>query len=261
MTPPIAVGMAVGVALTLLGALCFAWLLGTKPVGVVRVAGDLDVAEREQVEAAVGRELARPRPAGAEAVASAVGALAWVRAAQVRRQWPDTLVVEVARETLAAHWDGGWLTTSGSFVADRRRHAMRSLPNLPTFDTVHADGREAMRVFGIVNAAASVGGLAVAGLEEDVAEGWTVVLAGGGGFEDRLRLLVGREDLAARTLRFVHVYRQALRYAEPIALADARYDSGVAVRWRQPREPARPPANLFAVAGGSPRAAAAKGRD
>ena len=245
---PVAVALAAGVALTLAGALCFAGLVATAPVGVVRIAGDLDAAERRQVEAAVGPELAKRPPGHAGAVASAVGALGWVREARARRQWPDALVVQVARETLAARWGGGWLTTSGGFVVDHRGHAP-PLPNVPTFATVHADGREAMRVFEVVNAAASTGGLAVARLEEDSANGWTAVLDGG------LRLVVGREDLAARTLRFVHVYRQALRYAEPIALADARYDSGVAVRWRQP--PGSP--NLLAAVAPGAQAGASGG--
>lgn len=245
---PVAVALAAGVALALAGALCFARLVATTTVGVVRIAGDLDAAERRQVEAAVGRELAKRPPGHAGAVASAVGALGWVREARARRQWPDALLVQVARETLAARWGSGWLTASGGFVVDHRGHAPPP-SNVPTFATVHADGPEAMRVFEVVNAAASTGGLAVARLEEDSANGWTAVLDGG------QRLVVGREYLAARTLRFVHVYRQALRYAEPIALADARYDSGVAVRWRQP--PGAP--NLLAAAAPGAQAGASGG--
>ena len=248
-----ACALAAGAALALAAALCFARLVATTTVGVVRVAGDLDAAQRQQVEATVGRELAKRPPGDAGAVASAVGALGWVREARVRRQWPDALLVQVARETLTARWRGGWLTASGGFVADSRGFVADSRgfvadsrrhlppPNVPTFATVQADGPEAMRVFEVVNAAASTGGLAVAGLEED-ANGWTAVLDGG------LRLVVGREDLAARTLRFVHVYRQALRYAGPIALADARYDRGVAVRWRPATGTPSRSANLLAAA-------------
>lgn len=235
---PVALALTAGVALALIGALWFAKALATVPVGVVRVAGDLGAAEREQVEAAIDRELAKRSPA-ARAVAGAVGALGWVREVRVCRQWPDALVIEVAPETLAARWgSGGWLTASGRFVADHRGHA--SAPrDLPTFDAVHADGREAMRVFETVNAAASAGGLTVAGIEEDQAGGWTAVFDGG------MRVVLGREDLGVRTRRFVHVYRRALRYAETIALADARYGSGVAVLARE----SAPPANLLAATG------------
>lgn len=273
---PAVVALAVGAVLALLGALGFAGLLASATVGVVRIAGDLGGAEREQVEAAVGRELARRPTDPVRAVASAVGSLAWVRAARVRRHWPDALAVEVARETLTARWGGGWLTASGGFVANAGHFVAdagqpKRLPQLPIFETIHTDaaaGREAMRVFETVNAAASAGGLVVARLEEDAASGWTAVFAGGdfapgGDFAvggEGLRLVLGREDLGARTRRFVHVYRQALRYAEPIAFADVRYDRGVAVRRRGPTGAATSPVMLAAATTAGP-AADPGGRD
>lgn len=236
---------AFGAALAALGAFGLAHVLAA-PVDVVRVAGGLSAAERAEVEAAVGSALAASPWGVAARVAGAVDGIAWVREVRVRRQWPGALHIAVQRETIAARWgEGGWLTASGHLVASpgAPEAAWQPPQHLPRLDAAFADGREAMRVFGVVNEAAAAGGLAIARLQEDAAGEWIATLRG-----DRpLTVVLGSEQLAARMQRFAGVYRRALRYAGDIDQADARYDRGVAVRWAS-AEHAPAPSDLLAMA-------------
>lgn len=239
---------AFGVSLAVLAGFGLASVLAA-PVDVVRVAGGLSAAERAEVEAAVGGALAASPWGVATRVAGAVDGIAWVREVRVRRQWPSALHVAVQRETIAARWgEDGWLTASGHLVAslggDTPAAAWQPPQNLPRLDAAFADGREAMRVFGLVNEAAAAGGLAVAQLQEDAAGQWIATLRG----ERPVTVVLGSEQLAARMQRFAGVYRQALRYADDIDQADARYDRGVAVRWAPAAEQAPAASDLLALA-------------
>lgn len=243
---------ALAASLPLVGGLWLAKALAV-PVDVVRVAGDLSAAERTEVEAAVSGALAQQPWRMAARVASAVDGIAWVREVRVRRQWPDALLVTVQRETIAAKWgDGGWLTASGSVVATPggSSAAWRPPSNLPRLDAALADGREAMRVFGLVNEAAAAGGLAVARLRENAGGDWIATVRG----DQPLTVVLGSEHFAARMQRVARVYRRALRYADAIERVDARYDRGVAVRWRPAEQQRAAPSDLLAFAANGRRA-------
>ena len=242
-------GLAVlGTSLAALAGLGLGSVLAA-PVDRVRVAGDLSAAERAEVEAAVGGALAASPWGVAARVAGAVGHIAWVREVRVRWQWPGALHIAVQRETIAARWgEARWLTASGHVVAtagdETLAAAWQPPQSLPRLDAAFADGREAMRVFGLVNEAAAAGGLAIARLREDAAGQWIATLRG-----DRpLTVVLGSDQLAARMRRFAGVYRQALRYAGDIEQADARYDRGVAVRWAAAADQAPAPSDLLAMA-------------
>lgn len=227
--------MALGALVLLAGALRFASSIADLHVEVVRVAGALNDGESAQVRDAVSKALAAPGLRTASGVAEAVQALDWVREVRVRRQWPDGLHVAVARETLAARWgDAGWLTTSGNVVAAPADANDPRLAKLPSLRASASDGARAMRVFAVLGHASRSAGLRLVALEEDAAGEWRASFAGeandtGAGTVD---VLLGATDLRERLMRFGAVYRRALRDARrPLLYADARYDTGVAVRW------------------------------
>ena len=235
--------------LALLAALAVVWLLATglpiPDVQVVRIEGDLTSAERQQVRGAVDAALSASDWASASGLAGAVQALGWVREVRVRRQWPDALHVAVRRHTVAARWgDDGWLTAGGEVVPTPHGVDAFHAGPLPVFDTVHADAPRAMRVFGLLNTSAEAAGLAVEGLFEDASGNWTAVVANG------VPLLLGARDLRERFARFAAVYRAELIAAgRPIERVDARYDGGIAVRWRRPDgQPASPKTLQLAAA-------------
>lgn len=218
--------------LAILVALAAAWLVATRmpipDLQVVRIEGDLTEVERQQVRGAMDAVLAASDWVPASRLVDAVQALGWIREVRVRRQWPDALHVAVRRHTVAARWGGdGWLTAGGEVVSTPQGLDAIHAGPLPVFDTVHADAPQAMRVFGLLNASAETAGLTVEGLFEDASGHWTAVVANG------VPLLLGARDLGARFARFAAVYRaELITDGRQIQRVDARYDSGIAVRWR-----------------------------
>ena len=208
------------------GVLRFVGTLAT--VESVRVAGELTRAQSREVEATIAETLARSKFTSADDVARAVAGLGWVREVQVRRQWPDTLHVRIGRETLAARWGDGdsYLTTGGDIVplpSDARDPEQRPLPLL---NTSNASSAEAMELNTSLNEIARSASLTLAGLEQDEAGNWIATVA------DGVPVVLGASGLRERFGRFLVVYRHGIgeRMAD-VALVDARYETGVAVRW------------------------------
>ena len=213
-----------------LGVLRFANTLATVDVKTVRLAGDLTHAEGQQVQAAVASILTRPGFNGASDVVGAVEDLDWVRDVQVRRLWPDVLHVKVSRQTLAARWgDDGelYLTTGGNVVALPPEDRDPLLHRLPVLKASHASSAEAMRLNTLLDEIARTGNLTLDRLEQDETGNWTATVAGG------IEVVLGNSSLGERFRRFLVVHRRALLpEIARVARVDARYETGVAVRWR-----------------------------
>ena len=234
------------VAAVLVVGLRFVNALASVQLSTVRVAGELTGAESDQVRNAVTEELAKAGWRSAADVADAVQALGWVREVRVRREWPDVLHVSVAHETIAAYWgDDACLTAGGSVVPAPADANDPRLGDLPVFQTSVSDGPRTMRVFDMLNGVAQAAGLRIVGLNESAAGDWTTTLANG------LQVVLGATDLRRRFERFAIVYEAALRDAPTgVERVDARYHTGVAVRWTTPASetpPARPTTLRFAA--------------
>ena len=210
-----------------LGGLRFAEAVATVDVGRVRLEGQLTTPESRQVQAAVSSVLSGPGAHGAREVAAAIESIGWVRQVLVRLRWPDTLHVAVVRDTLAAGWgDDAYLTTDGDIVAAPSGSAGAADLNLPILSGTISDGAETMRIYNLLNAPAQQAGLRIARLDEDGVGNWTV------GFADGMAVVLGSTALRERFDRFLVVYGKELAGAADRAVrVDARYHTGVAVRW------------------------------
>ena len=212
-----------------LAMLRFANTLATVDVKTVRLAGDLTHAEGQEVQAAVAQILVRPGFNGASDVVDAVEALDWVRDVQVRRLWPDILHVTVSRQTLAARWgDAGelYLTTGGNVVALPPEDRDPLLRRLPVLKASHASSAEAMRLNTLLDEIARTANLTLDRLEQDETGNWIATVA------DGVEVVLGNSSLGERFRRFLVVHQRALRSEiARVARVDARYETGVAVRW------------------------------
>ncbi|MCY3838138.1 MAG: cell division protein FtsQ/DivIB [Gammaproteobacteria bacterium] len=209
------------------GGLRFAEAVATVDVGLVRLEGQLTVPETRQVQEVVDTVLARPGAHGAREVAAAIESIGWVRQVLVRLRWPDTLHVAVVRDTLAAGWgDDAYLTTGGDVVPVPSDSGVGPDSDLPILSGSLSDGAETMRIYNLLNAPARVAGLRIVRLDEDGVGNWTVA------FADGLEVVLGSVALRERFDRFLVVYRSELADSpERVARVDARYHTGVAVRW------------------------------
>ena len=197
-----------------------------QPVSRVVVRGQLDSAERDQIRSAVRAHLnGGLLSADLHALSDGILTLEWPRSISIRRDWPDTLQVEVEKPAVIARWRDAYLASDGGIVrlpADK--------DGLPRFDCSSAEPRRAMEIFHRLNEASSGAGLTVEVLRENPLGEWEVTFRTAD--SSLLAVKLGAESVQERLQRFLVVYRQHLaeRLAE-IAAVDARYDNGIAVSW------------------------------
>lgn len=218
--PILAVTLLVVAAFLLAG---LTWRVLQAPVEAVRIAGDLTRVEHEEVRAAVVAAL-QSAVTSVSDIAESIKDLDWARDASVRRVWPQTLQVWVERAAITARWgEDRYLTTGGEVVA-APQPPLEPLPNL---SGTLSSGAETMRVYQMLSNRLAAHGIGLTSLEETALGGWRLTLDTGA------TVLLGTEDLAGRIDRVLVVYEDALRdRTHEVARLDARYGSGVAVRWR-----------------------------
>ncbi len=151
-------------------------------------------------------------------------ALPWVRAASVRRVWPDTLQVTLIEEHAVARWDEGGLVNGEGEVFHPPRAEGEGLPLLagpessaPQVVAFHRQAQSRLDPLG----------LRITALTMDARRSWEMTLSNG------IRLTLGSKDAERQIARFVEFYPRVLaaRAAE-IERIDLRYSNGFAVRWQ-----------------------------
>ena len=182
------------------------WRYATTPFQDVQLPGTLTAAEVEEVRRVV--EQARGvAGAGVDELAGALETLDWVRAARARRIWPAAVRIEL--DLRAAAPPGVSLATASS--------------------------GETQRLFEVLNPSIADAGLTLAALDETDAGGWRIELGNG------VPILLGHEALSERLGRALAVFGDQLSgRVEQVERIDARYASGVAVRWRRADESGQP---------------------
>ena len=218
--------MAALTLVTLAGLALLTYVKLDQPVDRVLVRGQLDAAERQQVQTAVRDSLAGGLlSSDLEALADGILALGWPRSVAIRRDWPGTLAIEVEKPAVVARWRDAYLASDGRVVRLPTEHG-----GLPSFDCAASDPQRAMEVYHRLNEVSAGAGLRITALAENLLGEWDLTFATPN--RQALTVRLGAESLAERLERFTVVYRQQLagRAAE-IESVDARYDNGVAVSW------------------------------
>lgn len=180
---------------------------------------------------------------------AAVARLPWVERAEVRKQWPDKLLVTVVEHRPFARWgEDRLLSERGRIIAARG-----PLPaGLPRFDGPQSRSAEMMRLYNEARALFAASGVDVSALRIDARGSWSMTLS------DGAELLLGRDDAWLRLQRFARLMPQLVRDGRALARADLRYTNGFALVWRAPTAPpaAAPAATPSVVPSAAPRAAA-----
>jgi len=228
-------------ALALAGSAWGAWQLLDRPVTSFVVKGEITIAQRAALERVLSE-------AGLEGVLSsdladvsrAVEALSWTRQVSVRRRWPDGFEIGLSQARPIARWgDAAFISTSGEKLVLPDEY-----PGLPLFHVALATPQAAMEAYRMLEQVASREGLTIRTLEQSAHGEWTVELA------DGPTVLLGAEGLNERMHRFLLLKRRVLEEAEaPAVYVDARYASGVAVRFEAPAaDPADAPEETALIA-------------
>ncbi len=204
--------------------------LAELPVERVIIEGDVQHTSSAELEA-----LVQPALAGGflrtdlNELRTQLELLPWIFSAQVRRQWPASLQIEVVEQLPIARWgDSGFLNHEGEVFQSNRVEGAVRLPLLSG-----PEGREAQVVasYQQLMKLLSPLELTVASLEMDARGGMRAGLGNG------IELNIGDRDLDQRVARFAAVYRASLAaQVEQVARVDLRYRNGLAVAYKTPVE-------------------------
>lgn len=157
----------------------------------------------------------------------ALARLPWVEAVEVRKRWPDTVVVKLLEYQPYAIWDGRRLVTR-----EGRLFEVPQLDNLEDLPRLSGPDGEVARVVEFHARAVRAlrqARLAIAQLHLSDRGSWTVVLDGGA------EIVLGRQRPEERLQRFADSIGPVLRAHPQHALrrADLRYPNGYALKWSE----------------------------
>ncbi len=202
-------------------AFMFAVRLPVFPLREVRITAQPAHVQRAEIEAVVRRELrgnfftldlARAR--------SGFESMAWVRKADVRRQWPDRLDVTLEEHVPLARWGTiGLVNTQGEVF-----HAQYE-GNLPVFNGPNGAAKEMAIQYAYFRRTLERIGREPVQVNVSARRAWSIRLDGGTALE------LGRADIEGRLARFVQNHAQAASLlGRRMEYVDLRYANGFAVR-------------------------------
>ncbi len=214
------------------------WLLRLPvfSIGRIVVQGELVHNNAVTLRADVG-----PRLAGnfftvdLQAVREAFEQVPWVRSAMVRREFPNSLVVDLQEHQAAAYWGAEGSPTLVDSTGEVFEAGSDGLDgeDLPSLKGPAGRSQEVLQMYRALVPVIKPLGSAIDTLELSGRGGWRVVLDGGATVE-----LGGgtTAEVLQRTERFVktlpQVAAQQGRRVEALESADLRHDGGYALRLR-----------------------------
>jgi cell division protein FtsQ len=202
------------------------WRQLDQPLRSVRVQGPLSDAEQRAITDVVSQSLKDGvLSVDLAELTERIRELSWTRSVQVRRVWPDALMIQVEKESVVAIWGGtGYLTSAGRVV-----QLADAVIAVPFLCAAMSTPRQAMEMYQMLELRVNTVGLSIARLEENALGEWLM------GFDGGMTVALGNEAVTDRLARFLLAYRRALRErADDIAHVDVRYINGLAVRWKEP---------------------------
>lgn len=233
--------VAWGIAITLVvlpvvGVMQGWFAAGRWPVTQLKVEAEFAHVSAEQIRSAVLPSLGKGFFAtDLENVRHAIGVLPWVESVEVRKRWPDTLLVRIYERQPFARWNENRLISRQGLVFDAPgADQMGDLPRLRG-----PDSRLAEVVSFYAQARKSFEGraqLSIVGVSLSDRGSWSVTTDSGAD------IVIGdREQADRRLARFLDVYPQLVAGRHGgFAYADLRYTNGFAIRWPSSETTATP---------------------
>lgn len=219
-----------------------AWSALDRPIQTIVVSGEPTEAERRRVEESMASaELAGILSTNLAAIEARLREMGWTRDVTVRRHWPDRLEIRLHKVVPVARWGGNdYLAADGQPLQLPDHYA-----DLPSLNAHVSTPQQTMEVYRLLQLFASRQALSITHLTESPQGEWQVGFAGG------MRLRLGARDVNARMGRFLRAYAVALKdQPRRIDYVDARYTSGIAVRFELQQKSEEPLAGQMGLAAG-----------
>ncbi|PTC01023.1 cell division protein DivIVA, partial [Thalassospira xiamenensis] len=151
--------------------------------------------------------------------------IAWVERVSIRKEWPDLLRVYVVEQDPIAYWnDTQLINAEGQLFTAGMSGITASLPYL--YGPTNA-ATETLETFRRLSSLLELNGFGVRALR--LSERYAAELV----LENGVELRLGREARLQRVQRFIDLHPAIEKQQQgAIDYVDLRYDTGIAVRWR-----------------------------
>ncbi|MCI8208988.1 cell division protein FtsQ [Pseudomonas sp. S25] len=215
-----------------------------RPITKINVQGDLSYISQQAVQQRIAPYVAASFfTIDLAAMRSELEKMPWIAHAEVRRVWPDQVVIRLEEQLPVARWgDEALLNNQGEAFTPRELANYEHLPQL--FGPQRAQ-QQVMQQYQVLSQMLRPMGFSIARLELRERGSWFLT-TGAGSAGPGIELLLGRDRLVEKMRRFIAIYDKTLKeQITNIARIDLRYSNGLAVGWR---EQTAPPTDKPAVA-------------
>jgi len=199
-----------------------------QPIARVSVEGDLSYTSQQAVQQRIAPFVAASFfSADLRGMRLELEQMPWVANAQVRRVWPDQVLIRLEEQLPIARWgDEALLNSQGEAFAPNQLDDYQHLPQL--YGPKRAQ-QKVMQQYQVLSQMLRPMGFTVSRLELRERGSWFLSTAQG------IELLLGRDHLVEKMRRFSAIHAKALKEQQAnIARIDLRYANGLAVAWREP---------------------------
>lgn len=200
------------------------------PLDAIVLQGELVYTSVDEVrEALIDGEVGSFFAADVNTLRARIESLPWIYRASVRKEWPGRLRIYLVEQAPQAVWnDEQLINQRGTVFAGRVEQTEGQLPRLYGPDK---DVDEVIHQFERLRSLLELNGYEIAALTVTERFSVSVELTSG------ITLHLGREARLQRVQRFIDL-AERLHSADERAIdyVDLRYDTGVAVGWREPDE-------------------------
>lgn len=197
------------------------------PIQRIHVLGAIKHVERNALEAALSPYMEESFfGIDLEEVRQTAESMTWIDAANVRKEWPNTLVVTLQERIPVANWGKNqFLSAKGEiFFAEH----VQPDANLPTFIGMAEQAALIAQHYVQMQAVLKDAGLSITTLEMSDRISMTVKLAGG------LTLVIDEKESLEKLQRFTAVYRLfSEEQRQQLLRVDLRYENGLAIKWKK----------------------------
>jgi len=196
------------------------------PLKRLLVQGELEQVDASEVRAQLIKQpLGSFFSADVDEIKVRLENIAWVERVSIRKEWPDLLRVYVVEQDPIAYWnDTQLINAEGQLFTADMSGITASLPYL--YGPTNA-AAETLETFRRLSSLLELNGFGVRALR--LSERYAAELV----LEDGVELRLGREARLQRVQRFIDLHPAIEKQQQgAIDYVDLRYDTGIAVRWR-----------------------------
>lgn len=193
------------------------------PIKFIRLENNLQRVSREQLRGAVYPYVQTGFfSINMDEIQSAAEKLPWIDQVVIRKEWPDTVWMEVSEHVPVARWDHNRLVdTKGQLFEIPAGYAQFDLPRLQGHDR---DAEQIVGFYSEIQGSMQRNGLALSRLKRTERGSWEIWLLEG------LQIVLGRDAPKEKLERFYKVWPSLQQNKDQIlARVDMRYPNGMAI--------------------------------